>query len=335
MHGWLSNALALGMGCLVALLLCEVGSRYVFPVGTGVERRTTDGERLRGWLPAGRTYRQVSSEFDTKTTITPAGYRAPAVDGNPDVVFLGDSFTFGWGIEDDETFAALYCTEVHRRCANLGAPGTGTVDQVARLSRYLEEQSWRPTEVKLFIFAISASFSAGNDLFDNYQSARRTKAIDEKSTAPTNIAKPEISPGVLERLMGQRRLFLRYSNLLRVAKFYWGPALRSTLVPELDKIRLEESLQITNRALADLDRLSDEYGFHLAIYLIHPVQDIIRGTHGDTLRHLEAIAPVPVHPTAQLFASNPKQYYYAFDGHINAAGSRRIADLLIESVQPI
>ena len=64
-------------------------------------------------------------------------------------------------------------------------------------------------------------------------------------------------------------------------------------------------------------------------------KDIIRGTHGDTVRHLETIASVPIHPTAQLFASDPELYYYAFDGHINAAGSRKIADLLIESAHTI
>jgi len=332
---WLSNVLALCIGCFIALLLCEFGSRFVLPLGTGVVRRAADGERLRGWLQAGRTYRQISSEFDARTTITAAGYRAPAALGNPDVVFVGDSFTFGWGIDDDETFAALSCATLHLRCANLGAPGTGTVDQVARLARYLKDQSWRPAEVKLFVFAMSATFSAGNDLFDNYLSARRDGATGEGTAPDASRAKPVVAPGLMERLLGQRRFVLRHSNLVRLAKYYWGPALRATLVPELDRIRLDESLRITHGALAELDRLSAEYGFHLSIYLIHPVQDIIRRTAGDTLRLLEAIAPVPVRPTAQLFASDPKRYYYAFDGHINPAGSHRIAELLIGSAQPI
>ena len=80
-------------------------------------------------------------------------------------------------------------------------------------------------------------------------------------------------------------------------------------------------------------------GFNAIVPLLpvvnYPVQDIIRATHGDTLRHLEAIASVPIRSTARLFTPDPEQYYYAFDGHINAAGSRRIADLLIESAQPI
>ena len=128
---------------------------------------------------------------------------------------------------------------------------------------------------------------------------------------------------------------MRHSNLIRLAKFYWGPALRSTFVPELDRIRLDESLQITHRALAELDRLRTDYGFKISVYLIHPVQDVVRETHGDTLRRLEEVCPVPVHPTAHLFASNPTRYYYAFDGHINEAGSRSIADMLIESEQQI
>ena len=70
-------------------------------------------------------------------------------------------------------------------------------------------------------------------------------------------------------------------------------------------------------------------GFALSVYLIDPVQDVRRGTHRDTLAALTAISPVPVRPTAQLFADDPARYYFPLDGHLDPEGARAIAELLL------
>ena len=41
----------------------------------------------------------------------------------------------------------------------------------------------------------------------------------------------------------------------------------------------------------------------------------------------------PVVPTAELFLDSPAQYYFAFDGHLNPKGSKRVADFLISGDQ--
>jgi len=63
------------------------------------------------------------------------------------------------------------------------------------------------------------------------------------------------------------------------------------------------------------------------------VQDIIRGTDRETLDTLNRISPKRAIPTAHLFLDAPRKYYYAFDGHINPMGSKRIADFVISSDQ--
>lgn len=46
------------------------------------------------------------------------------------IAFLGDSFTFGWGVEENETFAALLESKLeHTRSYNFGIRGFG-VDQM-------------------------------------------------------------------------------------------------------------------------------------------------------------------------------------------------------------
>ena len=95
--------------------------------------------------------------------------------------------------------------------------------------------------------------------------------------------------------------------------------------------RMAIAQQATRESLAKLDELSRRVGFEYKIYLLVPVQDIIRGTYGETLATLNHVAPKPVVPTAHLFLDQPQDFYFAFDGHINAKGNRRIAELLISS----
>jgi hypothetical protein len=304
-------------GLAIALLVTEHASRLIQPIRLH-SLITDDGRTLPGWLAPGTAYRQVSSEYDARTTITPEGHRVPAPRGAAELVFLGDSFTFGSGLADEETFAWIYCEAARRSCANLAEPGSGTARQVERLREFLDGRGWRPREVKLFVFAMTASFSAGNDLADNYLAAH-----DPDPQAPAT------ETGWLERMLALRGGLERRSNLVRLAKYHWGPLLRSALVPGLDDARRDEALARTREALDALAQLARSHGFELAIYLLGPVQDVSRGTHAETLAALAAIAPVPVRPTAQLFADDPARYYFPLDGHLNPQGARAIADLLL------
>ena len=344
---WIGKAALLSGGTLVALILAEGLTRLAYPISDGGQNVTLDGEPIAGWTVPGTVYHQIGTEYDALTTITDKGHRAPAVEGNPDVVFIGDSFTFGWGLSDEETFAAIYCRARGLMCANLGRPATGTAQQLDRLEMFLEEWAWRPKQVNLFIFAMTSSFSAGNDLRDNYWEVRwsnhvpgqrlRDAAADSDSEAADHSAieaaqlveRETEYGGVLERVLGYREALLARSNLLRIVKFYWGPLIRSMLVPGLDEGRLSEALALTEAELKRLAEISEEYEFDYAIYLLHPVQDIIRGTHTETLAALNEISSVPIRGTASVFKESPKSFYYSYDGHINSLGSQRIAELLL------
>jgi hypothetical protein len=318
----------------LALLLAEGVARIIHPINDGRDNVTLDGRRIGGWFKPGSVYRQVSNEYDALTTITEKGHRVPGSDGNPEVVFIGDSFTFGWGLTDDEAFATIYCRSRQRTCANLGAPGTGTTRQVERLTRFVNDWHWHPTEVKLFFFGMSTSFSAGNDFVDNYEYKRgpepqsHTGAEATETTLARSPASGRAPGGIVERVISWQQPILRHSNLMRLAKYYWGPLMKSLVIAEPGQ-RMTEALQYTKAALQDLDDLSRRVGFEYNVYLLVPVQDIIRGSHQDTLATLQRVSPRPVISTAELFLESPKDFYYAFDGHLNAKGSRRIAEFLM------
>lgn len=324
---WAIRAMLMLASLLVALLAAEGLSRIFAPISDLRENIALDGERIRDFLTPGSVYRQVSNEYDALTTITDRGHRVPAVDGNPDIVFIGDSFTFGYGLRDEETFVSVYCTRQGLSCANLGQPGSGTLRQVERLEQYLAQWGWRPREVRLFFFAMSGSFSSGNDFVDNYDRELRMRAEAAGRNSPPK--QPEArAGGAAERIIGLQSSLLRHSNLMRLLKFYAGPLLKSMIVAEPGGERMTVALDATRKALLRLDALSREYGFEYSIYLIVPVQDILRGTSGQTLAALNSVAPKPAIPTAQLYADSPAQYYFAFDGHLNPEGNRLLAGFL-------
>lgn len=328
---WKYALLLLALSCLVSLGLAEGLVRVFFPISDGRDNVSLDGKPVKGWFDPGTVYRQVSNEYDAVTTITEKGHRVPGPEGNPEVIFLGDSFTYGYGLKDDETFASIYCKRMNRACANLGMPGSGTLKQVERLDEFLQTWGWKPREVKLFFFGMSGSFSAGNDFVDNYDRYVREHAgQQEAGSAQTQALTEQRSVGFAERLIGWQKALLEHSMLMRLAKYYWGPVLKSLIVADVGEERMAIAKAATRESLAKLDELSRRVGFTYTIYLFVPVQDIMRDTHSETLETLNRLSPKPVVATAQLFLDTPQHYYYAFDGHFNAEGSRRIAEFLIE-----
>jgi hypothetical protein len=311
---------------VVAVILAEFISRLVFPISDRRENLTLDGKPIDGFMIPGSVYRQVTNEYDVLTTITDKGHRVPEVNGNPEVVFIGDSITFGFGLTDEETFVSVYCKAQRLKCANLGLPGAGTKKEIERLEQFMTEWNWRPRRVVLVFAGMSESFSAGSDFVDNFDREREERR--QRAGAPDDDGRP--GSGMAERIIGQQVFLLRHSNLIRMAKFYAGPMLKSLIVAEPGEERMKIALEATAASLRRLDELSRQFGFDYQIILVVPVQDILRGTSDKTLQTLNSVSPKAAVSTAPALADAPADYYYAFDGHLNPRGAKRVAELLIE-----
>ena len=116
---------------------------------------------------------------------------------------------------------------------------------------------------------------------------------------------------------------------MRHVKFRWGPLLKSFLVDPPDASRMADALAYTREGLYGLDQASRGFGFAYEIYLIVPVQDLLRGTANQTLETLNSVSPKPVISTASALADSPSSYYFAYDGHLNPQGARRVAEYLV------
>ncbi len=101
-------------------------------------------------------------DFNVRYVINQAGFRFdPAqADGRPGerIAVVGDSFTFGFGVNDDQTFVSLLNRQGTNTHLNMAVPGFST-DQEALLIGE-EVLKLRPNQVWLVVYV-------GNDLLDN------------------------------------------------------------------------------------------------------------------------------------------------------------------------
>ncbi|MEM7305734.1 MAG: GDSL-type esterase/lipase family protein [Planctomycetota bacterium] len=91
-----------------------------------------------GWrYVPGADVRHATSDFDVGIRINAEGYRdaTPPAPGARPIVTLGDSMTFGWGVEEREAFPALLEDATGVPVANLGVSGFGTDQQLLLFDR--------------------------------------------------------------------------------------------------------------------------------------------------------------------------------------------------------
>ena len=316
----ISNVIALSIGVAIAVALAEVVTRFAMPIFPGIHKLDKDGNGLAIHnVEPNSVYRQFSAEFDALTTINKDGYRIPtAKDNNPDVVFIGDSFTYGQGLSDNDTFVMKYCTQAKLSCMNLGVPGYGTIDAVERLEIFLTEKQVQPRKVYLVMLAMTSFLGAGNDLYDNI------KTVEARNDPKGN--EHEESESTLRKVSNK---ILQYSNFARVIKFHFAPIIKKAFVVAPEENLLQEGLDLTKQQLDKLYALSKTHNFELEVVLIHPVQDISRGSHQETFKAIQAISPVKVIPSAKFFEPKPSDYYFSMDGHFNKAGSDKMVELFL------
>lgn len=146
-----------------SLLLAEValtGLRWVqsqaaggrLPMGELWAEDSTLTSRL---IPGRQVRHRWDGVFDVTMTIDPDGWRRAGTSAKsaPTWGCVGCSFTFGWGVNDDETLpAALQRRRHHESVENRAVPDHGTADALLILREYLEVSRARGRRVRGCIY---------------------------------------------------------------------------------------------------------------------------------------------------------------------------------------
>jgi lysophospholipase L1-like esterase len=137
-------------------------------------------------------------EYDTEIATNSLGLRGPEVGPKRGlrILALGDSFTFGVGARQEETWPARLAELLGAEVLNAGAPGFGVPDAVAWYERYGAQLD--PDVVVLAVFL-------ANDLQDASPDQPKVAVVDGQLVVPGETG-------------GLRRWFYYHSHLFRLLK---------------------------------------------------------------------------------------------------------------------
>jgi lysophospholipase L1-like esterase len=167
-------------GLAVALLLVEGLVRLAFDEAVQPRYVIDPGYGVRANQPNVRTRHYVPGDYDVAISTNSAGMRGPReypverVPGKRRILVLGDSFTFGYGVNDDEVVSAVLEDLLNERASasaevlNLAVSGFGQAEELVTWEN--RGKAYRPDVVVLFYFendignnAVSRLYQPGPD----------------------------------------------------------------------------------------------------------------------------------------------------------------------------
>jgi lysophospholipase L1-like esterase len=278
------------------------------------------GKRIKPSFAGERT----TPEFKMRLTTNSLGFRGPEPRGFPErpILFLGDSFTLGYGVSDGEEYPALIAAELRRRYgaaaapvvnAGIGNSGNGFWVKLLRG----EAARMKP---RLVVMQVTE-----NDFSDNVK--ERLFALDAHGTL-RELPVPAPDPTRRLEALIQAVPGLSYSHLVGLLRGVRAPALgayASASEAAGGRQPLEAAEQLTLRIIDGALASCQQRGWNVAGLLVGlpPAQEA-------AVRELFArrnLVVVRVPPKAER-----PDLYYTIDGHWRAAGHEFVARLLLDAL---
>lgn len=364
---WTANLLLLGVSCAIGLAVAELAVRHVIPQSVLLWQPgpfVQDGEGFFRLRPGHRGSVTNRTEYDHPVRINAAGLRGEELGAKPEdvcrVLAVGDSFTFGLGVEETEVFHRVAAERLREEglaveVANGGIPAIGVPQEVRWLERH--GLATDPDLVLLTIFV-------GNDLRDAVSDYDHWTVIDGQLAPPGArkglkdwlyehlhlfvLLKTAVPSGLQNRL--RARLGMGEPWSLRYAREVFGIYHRDP------PPRVHEGLERTGQALDRLVTLAETHRFRLAASLIPDVVQVDPARWQASLTQLGLAADdvdprqpnhllraalerrgIPVLDHADAFQAGLERgdvLYFPTDRHWTREGHRTAGEELAEFLRP-
>lgn len=321
LRGLAVRAGVLAVAVLLSLLLLEAGVRWTMP------QFRPEGQVFWERLPSGATIglrgytgRQVKNtgDFDVPVRINAVGFRdgkelTASTEGDPFV--LGDSFTFGWGVEESERYSDVLGRLTGERVYNIGVPNA----DVADYRRILEYAMDRGAKVGHLVVGICME----NDL------KRYGHTADPGAPAAPSGGLRARLDRVKLRLASSSATYRAVTTVIHSSPELKDAARRVGIVRDVN-----EDLMLTSydRAVieASVEELKKLAEGRQATFLIIPSRALYFGPekqraearriHEDFVALLRASGSGAVLDPDSTIRQDPPRYHFRYDGHWNARG---------------
>jgi hypothetical protein len=333
-NNWAGAAALLVFGIVLALAGAEMGARLLMP-----HWREFDSERFIGVpeVGAGVTlaaggfddwFAQNNGDFRVRITIDSRRLRNPP-DANPAGALwaVGDSFTFGWGVERDQTFGRVAAQALGLGDYNVASPGTD-VRGYRRLAARMPKDA-RPR-------AVLVGLTMENDIH-LYEAEGAAAAPAETPSAPPPSALRQFWVEAKNQLTAHSAFYNFLSSTLKRSPAVVGALTRLGLVElPLDPLwahdsHTPEEINTTADEIAALSAMLPA-GTPLAVVVI-PTRFELQQPGGGWSRDREAMMAAlrerklaVVDPEPELRAAGLAAAHHAHDGHWSVLGHRIAGD---------
>jgi len=334
-------AVRLALLATLGILAGELGARLLATPGYGAP--ISRAHPVLGWelLPGVRT-RHVSEEFDVAICVDAAGLRQPAdapaeasaaadAPAGRALVVLGDSFSFGQGVEAEQRFSAQL---PGWRVSNHGVPAYGTDQEL------LQYEARRPAaDVVLLAYLVDNVVRNGAAVRDGRPKPRFTLADGALELhVPAAVAE---AAGPAPGARGGLRTWLwEHSHLYRTLRRRVVPLVPTATdaVPYPQYAGDDPAWQVTRALLARLSREAPR----LAVMIIPEAWQVEPGADDSCQRALLAACAELGIPALDLTPALRERraegpLYFPIDGHWTAAGHAAAAAALrpfLEALPP-
>lgn len=242
----------------------------------------------------------TNREFNTHYDINSAGLRDDENSLNyPRIVTLGDSYTMGWGVQQDETFPQLLERELGWRVLNAGVSSYGTAREFILLKRI------RLDSTQVIIVQYHS-----NDFEENQEFLKRGNSLPIRNKS---------SYDSLRAAIDERRGYFPLKHLLGASR-----AIGKKMIG-----RAHQPLTQTSEAQAFLDVVS-RANVDPAIKILTFKVDEYKGINNRFASQVDSLLRTPAYQalnleTVKLEGSISETDYFTLDEHMNRHGHAKIA----------
>ena len=351
-HHFSHTLLSIIVGGLFTLVLCEwvlgyyyrsIQSSNQMDAGFFRYHQKMGWELTPNWQGAHKHY-----DYEVEYKINSSGTRESGELGAPyEIAFVGDSFTFGFGVNDEETFVSLLNkgrNDSNQDFTNYGIPGTSTDQHYILIKEKILPRN--PKEIFLVVYL-------ANDLFDNLRSyplqadfakpyfklqgdalelknvpvprERKPASVKSETLSSIVLRKQEEEPSWLERKIKRSNTYRALVSLFSVSN--------------QDPVNFEKSfrpaLSIFENIIEKMREELDQSGVMLTLVIL-PGKSFVESPKGVSAQYQgylrdnilsfvkrENIQVLDLAPVLQKhFSEKGEPLYFANDGHLTVLGHK-------------
>lgn len=336
---------------ILILFFLEIATRIVFPQvrprisvkkesPRNIEKKISFSQPLfEGTLTTSEYTMQIKTNSDgfrggEHALVKPEGvYR---------ILVVGDSFTFGWGVEAEQAYPALLQKLLNERKSaeglkyevfNLGLPSIGTLQELEIIKYGI---NYRPDLILLGLLAEDRwNLSDGNDLCDNYK--HKKFSLGKPVTISPSSLSARTKGQIIIYLNQLHRFLARNSQLYYLVMKQQGSFMRKNLIrlrTGQNRNFLDAGWRITEEAVKEADTLTQKAGARFVLLRIPFLFDAYNDHDDRASQILEKFSRnnsiLFLDLLTVLRENKDQDLYYPADGHMKAKSHALMAGGILD-----